>query len=143
MRRIGDKNLKAFFFSFFIGVLAASWSCLARAEQIKDKAEPPIRTRVEYKAEDSRDPFYHYEPKEPVPEVKPRAQAPAKLPALTVEGVVWGGNFPQAIINHRVVEVGDTLEGVQITRIDKEGIVIAYSGGVYKIPSPGAGGEKK
>jgi len=50
------------------------------------------------------------------------------LPALSIEGLIWNTRMPQAIINGRVVRVGDTIEGVKILKIDREGIGVEYQG---------------
>jgi hypothetical protein len=36
--------------------------------------------------------------------------------------------MPQAIVNGQVVRIGDTIAGVKITKIEKQGITIDYSG---------------
>jgi len=50
------------------------------------------------------------------------------LPTLSIEGLIWNTRMPQAIINGRVVRVGDTIEDVKILKIDKEGIGVEYQG---------------
>ena len=90
---------------------------------------------IEYNAENLSDPFFDYkaekmenEARKPV-ELKP-------LPPLNVLGMIWGGNFPQAIINNRIVKLGDTVEGVRIKEINKDGITVIYNEQVYKLDSP-------
>jgi hypothetical protein len=61
------------------------------------------------------------------------------LPELKVQGVIWGGNFPQAIVNNKVLKVGDTVEGVEIKSIDKKGITVLFEGSESTISSPAAG----
>jgi len=50
------------------------------------------------------------------------------LPALSIEGLIWNTRIPQAIINGKVVRVGDVIEDVKILKIDKEGIEVEYQG---------------
>jgi len=81
--------------------------------------------KIEYKSEDSRDPFQ--EEKIEIEE-QPQVQIETKpLPSLQIQGIVWGGGFPQAIINNKVVRVGDTIEEVRITDINKSGVTV-FSG---------------
>jgi hypothetical protein len=56
-------------------------------------------------------------------------QAPeASMPALSISAVVWGTNRPQAIINNKVVHIGETIDGVKVINIGKEGVTIDFNG---------------
>ncbi len=111
-------------------------------KDLKDNSGSVItRPKVAYGAEDSRDPFWDYLPKE---ETEKTAKANLKssepvLPALKVQGIIWGGNFPQAIINNNVLKIGDTIEGAKIIKIDKAGIMVSYGGREYELSSPAKG----
>ncbi len=62
------------------------------------------------------------------------------LPSLDnfkVQGVIWGGKFPQAIINNKVLGVGDSIEGVEIVEIDKKGITLNFAGRTATLAAPG------
>jgi len=101
----------------------------------------PLRQNVEYKSEEFKDPFQPPEEKEPEVEQKEQiteeAKPPAPLPALKIEGLVWGGRFPQAIINQKVVKIGDAIEGAQIVDINREGVTLNFNNTQYNLPSPG------
>ncbi len=57
-----------------------------------------------------------------------------KLPALSVQGIVWGEDNPQAIIDGRVVAKGDLLpDGVEILDISKKGIKLLYRGKIFTL----------
>ena len=56
------------------------------------------------------------------------------MPALTVSGIAWGGSYPRAIINGKIVKIGDTIEGAEILEIKKEGVVVSYKGQEFTIP---------
>ncbi|NQT95898.1 MAG: general secretion pathway protein GspB [Candidatus Omnitrophica bacterium] len=90
-------------------------------------------SEVMYKA-GSRDPLkdllllYLY--KEPIK--KPDKILP--LPSLTISGLIWNTDMPQAIINGKVTKVGDTIEGVKLIAVAKEGITVEYSGEKVIIP---------
>ena len=114
-----------------------------KALGLEKTAQPEVivRPNVEYKAEGLRDPFQG-------PIRKETGEEPGKItetppPSLTVQGIIWGGRFPQAIINNKVVKVGDTIEGVRITDINKDGITIFYEDRQYNLSSPAAGAVPK
>ena len=95
-----------------------------------------IRPKVEYAAEGLRDPFKGYEEK------KGEAIGPGEIgsvspPALNIQGMVWGGDIHQAIINNTVVKEGDTIEEAKIIKIEKEGITILYRNQLFNLSSPG------
>ena len=103
-----------------------------------------LRPTVEYKADSLRDPFRSPEKQEKIikPAATPATQQLAPevpLPALNISGIVWGGIFPQAIINGKVVKPGDSIEGVNIVDINKTGITVSFVNRIYNLPSPGTG----
>jgi hypothetical protein len=51
---------------------------------------------------------------------------PPPIPELVITGVVWNSARPQAIINGEVVDVGQTINGVQILNIEKSGIKVLW-----------------
>jgi len=95
---------------------------------------------VKYSADSLKDPFevYSEKKKEQEPEAKLKAKP---LPPLTVQGIIWGTPLPQAIINGKVLKIGDMIDGVEITRIDKEGVEVFYAGRSYFLASPASGGK--
>lgn len=101
-----------------------------------------VRPRPEYRGRDLKDPFRTpFEEKAPSPggpaekpEAPPVQEKP--LPALKVQGIVWGGHFPQAIINDKVVKVGDAIEAVTISGIDKNGVEVIFEQTKYRLSSP-------
>jgi len=100
------------------------------------------RPTVEYKADDLEDPF-----KEPFSTSKPAGTdtfsnpMETSLPNFTVQGLIWGGDFPQAIINNKVLKVGDTIEDARIVSIDKAGVSLFYNERQYHL-STGSGDNK-
>ena len=93
---------------------------------------------VEYKSGNMRDPFYQEKKPEVIKKIEEVPVEKKPLPALKIQGMVWGGDFPQAIINNKVVKIGDTIEGASIVQINKEGVVILFEKQKYSLPSPGA-----
>jgi len=103
----------------------------ARAEEAMAPAGLQAASKVEYKSEDARDPF---EEEKTEDKGQSKQQAEAKpLPNLQIQGIVWGGGLPQAIINNKVMRVGDTIEGVQITDINKKGVTVFFDSRRYTL----------
>ena len=92
-----------------------------------------------YTAQGLRDPL-----KSLLPEPKPAPSTPGAMatgqdagaaqtpppppPALQVQGVVWGGEMPRAIINEHVYGIDDVIEGATIVSIDSRGVTLAHRG---------------
>jgi hypothetical protein len=120
-------------------------SAITKMEQAgKEALETDVTVRrkeVQYKAQDLRDPFESFlQPKEVETNTQNKQEVP--LPELVIQGITWGGNFPQAIINNKVVKVGDQIEGVRVVKIDREGIEVNFNNRQYSIPSPVGSGAK-
>jgi hypothetical protein len=100
--------------------------------------EPP----VVYNAEGLKDPFMLpkiEENKVQLPESGLEPKIPEVMvvpPALTIQGILWGGRSAQAIINQKIVKIGDILEGARIIDIKKEGIIIDFQGQQFSFPEP-------
>lgn len=96
------------------------------------------RPQVEYKSSSLRDPFREDILKEGTPESDSQnlVLPPDILPKMDVQGLIWGGNFPQAVINNKVYKVGDTIDGAQIKDIAKDGITLDFSGREVKLSAP-------
>ena len=126
--------------------LKAEFEEIKRYEEIeKSKPEVIERPVVEYDVRTLRDPFESpfVRPPDSINPADPTAAKPVEYPppALTVQGIIWGGAFPQAIINDKVVKVGDTIDEVKILSIDKYGISVYYKEKKYDFNSPAAGGS--
>jgi type II secretory pathway component PulC len=84
-----------------------------------------------------RDPFESILPKEDI-RLKKRedsAKAQVSAPKLTVEGILWGTDKPQAIINGDVYGVGDVVKGMpqtKIHKIEKGSVIIIHEGIVFQ-----------
>jgi len=97
-----------------------------------------VRPEVQYKAEGLKDPFKGIEQR-PVntQNSAANAQQSKPLPPLTVSGIIWGGAFPQAIVNNKVVKIGDMVEAeVKVVEITKEGVVVFFDYKNYNLPPP-------
>ena len=60
--------------------------------------------------------------------VDEKAKKQIKVPQMSIIGLVWNSDAPQAIINGRVVSVGDTIEGAKLVAVDKSGVKVEYEG---------------
>ena len=96
------------------------------------------RPKYKYTATGERDPFESLITRdEKKGTVKVSREVEVPPPQLTVQGVIWGGKFPQAIVNDQLVKVGDELtEEVVITRIDAAGVSFEFNEKEYSVPAP-------
>jgi hypothetical protein len=96
---------------------------------------------VEYKADGLRDPFkgYQEEMRESMPQTPEQVillAPPATLPEFKIQGTIWGGSIPQAIINNKVVKIGDDIEGAKIIGINKDGVKVIFDNREYNLSPP-------
>lgn len=130
-----------FIYSLFMNRLFAVTTEFKALEEIEaaqePKSQPVLRPPIEYTAEKLRDPFQgvKIEKEEKASEITTPTALP---PSLTIQGLVWGGSFPQAIINNKVFKVGDMIEGCRIIDINKGGVTIFFGGRQYNINAPAA-----
>lgn len=69
------------------------------------------------------------EPPEPVTQGipgDPMAVPEAPLPSLEIEGLVWNTDHPQAIVNGKIVGIGDIISETRIMDIQKSGIIVLF-----------------
>lgn len=90
----------------------------------------PNRPQLNYTSEDARDPFDTYLPGQEKTNYDQEEYTSGSVqpPSLTVQGLIWGGSIPQAIVNNKVVKVGDVIEEARIADITKEGVKVSYKG---------------
>ena len=73
----------------------------------------------------------------PYVEIKPIQEIakvePVKPPKMNITGLVWNTDLPQAIVNDKVVSLGDTVDGAVITDIREGGIDVLYKGAKFTI----------
>ena len=113
--------------------------------------EETIKPQSEINFTPSSDPFMPQIPKPPEPDevATPRdiigassqGTLPAKQPKpavqkpnLTISGIIWNSDRPQAIITNQVVDVGTTVDNTTVVAINKTGIDVLYSGEKFNIP---------
>jgi len=127
---------------FYVEPLAAAQADnKAVVENKPGQQELVSRPKVEYKVQNLRDPFQPLLTQEKISQAAVVQQAKT-LPSVTIQGVIWGGTFPQAIIDEKVVKKGDIVREMQIVEIGKEGITVLFDNKEYVL-SPAAGMDQK
>lgn len=101
------------------------------------RVTPPLPSGdVTYTAQALRDPLQDLLPKKPGPvavaETSVQATQPVKSPGvppqLVVQGLWWQGAHAKAMIRGTLYTVGDVVDGVTITRIEREGVSGEFEG---------------
>ena len=98
-----------------------------------------VLPKVEYRADVMRDPFVWQIKQDLTPVTIQEEQKVVENvppPPLKVTGILWGGNLPLAIINNKVLKVGDTIEQAKVTSIDKGGVKVLFQNKVFSLSSP-------
>lgn len=88
-----------------------------------------------YTAHELRDPMRNTLPVAQAQAVQPEAQLSQSAahgeqpkpprPALQIQGIVWGGSAPKAIINGRIYGVNDLVDTRRIVAIEQGGVTVA------------------
>jgi hypothetical protein len=86
-----------------------------------------------YTAQELRDPFRNTLPppvkiEQAITKAQAIEKAPPPPPVLHVQGLLWGGQEPKAIINGKVYGIDDTVSQARILRIDRAGVTIEHLG---------------
>jgi len=132
-----SRTYKHILFIFFLsGVIYLAAVASAQENTATDTITRPA---VEYKSDQLRDPFKSYLAVEGRTTSAPGgpAQGELDLSKFTVQGIIWGGKMPQAIINNKVYNVGDSIDGAVIVSIDKSGITLSFGEKIYDLTAPG------
>ena len=135
--------------AFFLGIFPQEASALQKEYQLLKRLEdeeaaqvsikPVVRPKAEFNAL-GKDPFRSPIEKKIIDRQGMQSQQQS-LPVLTVKGIIWGSSLPQAIINDKVVKVGDTVDGVTVEGIEKSGVSVSFAGAIYELSAPAAGGK--
>ena len=68
--------------------------------------------------------------------------AASGLPAIEVQGVLWGGKDPLVVIEDSLYKVGDTVKGATIKSIERAGVTISYGSVMAVLTVPREGTAK-
>lgn len=66
-------------------------------------------------------------------EIKPVAAEQIQVADLKLQGIFWGSSNPQAIINRKIVSVGDQVEDAEVEAITKESVTLSRNGQEFEI----------
>lgn len=103
----------------------------AKAQEVSNPEEPF------YQAQSLRDPLENQLPKAPEVDIvdaalaqplppEPVQQMP--MPVFSIQGLLWGGPNPQAIINGKLCRVGGQVDGAVIKAITRDGVELEFGG---------------
>ncbi len=56
-----------------------------------------------------------------------------KVTDLKLQGIFWGSSNPQAIINRKIVSVGDQVEDAEVEAITKESVTLSRNGQEFEL----------
>jgi hypothetical protein len=71
-----------------------------------------------------------------LPQVDEKAAMALLLNGVKINGIIWSADMPQAIINDRVLKVGDEVQGAKILSIKKDGVEVSHKGMKYILTIP-------
>ncbi|MDO8730408.1 MAG: hypothetical protein Q7J69_04405 [Candidatus Omnitrophota bacterium] len=66
-------------------------------------------------------------------QVKPVVLQQITITDLQLQGIFWGSANPQAIINRKIVSVGDQVEGAEVEAITKESVTLSRDGQEFEL----------
>jgi len=94
---------------------------------IQEKVEPKKITPKDIFPKPREKPIKDIPKPKDVPKLKPdEKKQEIVIPPLSVTGLVWNSDRPQAIVNGQVVNIGDFISGTEILDITKNGVNIIY-----------------
>ncbi|MBM3251549.1 MAG: hypothetical protein FJZ11_02035 [Candidatus Omnitrophica bacterium] len=129
-------KIRTFIFLFFL--LALSFKIFANESDFSDKIKQANIQQLNYEADNYRDPLMPVFPKKELKKELGEAMEPVApgtegiaAPALVIQGMVWGTDMPQAIIDGEIYKVGDQFLEAKILDINKEGIKLLYKDRIF------------
>ena len=63
----------------------------------------------------------------------PKEKVEIKAPVFTINGLVWYSDLPQAIVNSKIVGIGDTIDESNVVAISETGIEVIFQGKRFKV----------
>jgi len=91
---------------------------------------------LNYTSSDLRDPFKSYLINESKIEEVVSEEAKEEeviLPTFKIKGIIWEAPIPMAIIDDKIVKIGDILKEARVIGIDKEAVTFLYRGKKFKV----------
>jgi len=110
----------------------------AATSSARPKREGSPEPAVQYTAVAFRDPLVSLLPVEPSSKTQPKSfetPAPSAIrpPPVTLQGMIWGGPRPQAVIDGDVYDVGDAVAGATIVKITRRGVIVDVQGTTFEL----------
>jgi len=108
-------------------------------EPLGEAPPDPAPMGTTYRADTLRDPLVSLLPSEHSLEAgtqrahDPEQEPSSPSPQVVVQGLIWGGERPQAVINGEVYDVGDTIEGARIVSISGTGVTMDVAGSTLHV----------
>ncbi|MFA6358145.1 MAG: hypothetical protein WCY09_05715 [Candidatus Omnitrophota bacterium] len=131
---------------FLSAVTGFGFITLAQGDEIGNIISRPL---IKYRTSNLRDPFAPVLVKEEkkedtqIQKVDKINEQKVVIDALKVQGIIWGGKMPQAIINDKVLAVGDLIEDAEILNIAKNEITLSFAGEIVTLGAPGSTSPEK
>lgn len=127
----------SFIFLFFVFCLPGGIFGRAGSLFLVYADDEAIAPQVSYTAKEYLSPFKlalpeKIEQAQPIYPVLDNIEAP---PVFELQGIVWGGRYPQAIINNSVVKAGGRIGGAEVLAINKDKVELLYQDKVIIISS--------
>jgi len=98
-----------------------------KSQQVEKTKEIALyrEKKVEYTAIDKRIPF-----KSPLEGRKKKVVVEEEiiLPTMIVQGMIWNSPRPQAVIDKKIYDVDDIINGAKIKDVAKDGVYLSYMG---------------
>ncbi len=94
------------------------------------------RSKEEFKADNVVDPFRDPFEAQPVKKATVEDTPARSLPELKLQGIIRGALLNQAIINNKIVKLGDIIQEAKVTKIDKDGVTVFFDNKSYTLDSP-------
>lgn len=66
-------------------------------------------------------------------QTRPAAAEQITITDLELQGIFWGSANPQAIINRKILSVGDQVEGAEVQAITKESVTLSRDGQEFEL----------
>lgn len=109
--------------------------------EAKALADITSLSKVTFDTKGFRDPFKSQLPEKKIEEKveiipRPELEVIVSPPDITIQGIVWGGIFPQAIIDSQVIREGDVLaepEPITILEIKPKEVVVLYRRKIFTL----------
>lgn len=114
----------------------AAASSTASASSTAPQAEGGSLMAYTAEADGIRNPFVDLLPSDqPAPAQADEVPAPAPVvwPAVSIQGIIWGHTDRRVIIDGRIYRVGDTVQGMTIVSIVRDGVTVEMQGATTQL----------